>query len=79
MCEFDGVQRSNNFGRDPVRETEVEVRVKKLKNGKAASKDQFKGEMIRCGGDMVVGWIWRLRNLVFKSCVVSEDCSTIQG
>ena len=38
MCVFDGVQRRNYFEREAIRRTEVEVRVRKLKNGKAASK-----------------------------------------
>ena len=37
-----------------------EVRLGKLKNGKAAGKDQFTGEIIKSGGDRVVDWIWRL-------------------
>ena len=39
MCDFDGVRRCNYFGGEPTRRTEVEVRVGKLKNGKAAAKD----------------------------------------
>ena len=37
--------------------TEVDVFVEKLKNGKAAGKDETKGEMIKGGGDSVVDWI----------------------
>ena len=40
MWGFDGVRRGNYFGRDPIRRTEVEVRVEKLNNGKAAGKDE---------------------------------------
>ena len=36
------------------------MRVGKLKNGKAACKDEITGEMIKGGGDRVVDWIWRL-------------------
>ena len=39
-----------------------EVRLGKLKNGKAASKDEITGDMIKNGGDGVVDWIWRLCN-----------------
>ena len=52
---------------------EVEVRVGKLKNGKAASKDEITGKMKKGGGDKVVDWIWRLCNIVFESCVVPEN------
>ena len=40
MCGFDGVQGGNYFEGEPIRRTEVEVRVGKLKNGKAAGKDK---------------------------------------
>ena len=40
--------------------TEVKVRVEKLKNRKAAGKDEITGEMVKDEGDMVVDWIWRL-------------------
>ena len=42
----------------------------KLKNGKAAGKDEVTGEMIKGGGDRVVDWIWRLSNMAFESGVV---------
>ena len=35
-CGFNGAQRDNYFGGESIRRTEVEVRVRKLKNGKAA-------------------------------------------
>ena len=63
---------------------EVEVRVGKLKNRKAAGKDEVKGEMIKGGGDRV-DWIWRLCNMDFENGVVLGrleiccDCSILQG
>ena len=45
MCGFDGSWRGYYFGR-----AEVELSVCKLKNGKAAVKDEIKGEMIKGGG-----------------------------
>ena len=42
MCGFDRIQRGNYFGR-----AEIEVRVGKLKNGKAAGKDEITGKMIK--------------------------------
>ena len=62
MCGFDGIRRGNYFGGEPIGREEVEVRVGKLKNGKAAGKDGITGEMIK-GGDRVVNWIWRLCNM----------------
>ena len=50
MCGFDGIQRGNYFLGKPIERAEVGVRVGKLKNGKAASKDKITGEMIK-GGD----------------------------
>ena len=52
MCGFHGVQRGNYFGGEAIRRTKVEVRVGKLKNGKAAGKDEVTGEMIKGGNDM---------------------------
>ena len=59
--------------RNPIRRIEVEVRLGKLKNGKAAGKDKVTGEMIKGEGNKVVEWIWRLCNMVFESGVVPED------
>ena len=50
MCAFDGVRKGNCFEGEPIRRTEVEVRVGKLKNG----KDKITGEMIKDGGKRVV-------------------------
>ena len=49
------------------------MRVGKLKNGKAAAKDEVTGEIIKGGGDRVVDWIWRLLNTAYESGVVPED------
>ena len=57
MCGFDGIQRGNYFGGEPIARAEVEVRVGKLKNRKAAGKDKITGEMIKGGDDRVVDWI----------------------
>ena len=65
MCGFAGVRRGIYFGGEPVRRTEVEVRVGKLKNGKDAGKDEVIGDMIKAGGNRVTGFggyvIWLLR------------------
>ena len=50
MCGFDWIRRR----------AEVEVRVGKLKNGKATVGDEITGEMIKGEGDRVADWIWRL-------------------
>ena len=44
----------------------------KVKNGKAAGKDEITGEMIKGGGDRMVDWIWRVCNMTFESSVVVE-------
>ena len=84
ICRYDGIQRGNYFGEEPIRRAVVEVRVGKLKNGKAAVGDESTGEMIKGGGDRVLDWIWRLCNMAFESGVVPGlkvccDCSTVQG
>ena len=73
MCGLDGIWRGNYFGGEPIRIAEVEVRVGKLKNRKATGQDEITGDMIKGGGDSVVGWIWRMCNMAFES-----GCSTIQ-
>ena len=50
MCGFDGVQRGNYFGREPIRKNEVEAGVRKLnKSDKPGGKDRITGEMIKKG------------------------------
>ena len=36
MCSYDRVRRGNYYGGEPIRKIEVEERIKRLKNGKAA-------------------------------------------
>ena len=45
----------------------------KLKNGKAAVKDEVTGERIKGGGNRVVDCIWSLCNMGFESGVVPEN------
>ena len=47
MCGFDRVRRGNYFKGRPIRRTEVELRVRKHTNGKAAGKNEVTGEMIK--------------------------------
>ena len=49
------------------------MRVDKVKNGKAAGKDEITGEIIKSVGDRVVDWVWRLCNMVFDRDVMPED------
>ena len=76
MCGYDGVRRGNYFGGKPIRKIEVEEKVKKLKNGKTAGKDEVTEEMIKSGGDVVVNWIWKLCNMAFESDV-PEDLRSV--
>ena len=55
ICVFDQIRRGNYFGGEPIERAEDEVRVGKLKNGKGTGKDKITGEMIKDGGDRVVG------------------------
>ena len=48
------------------------MRVGKLRNEKAAGKDEITGEMIKGGDDRVVDWIWRLCSIAIESGVVPE-------
>ena len=40
MCGFDGGRRGNYFRRESANKTKVKPRVKKLKNGEIADKDE---------------------------------------
>ena len=73
ICGFDVIRRGNYFGGEPIGRAEVEVSVGKLKNRKAAGKDEITGEMIKGEGGRVVDLIWRLCNNAFESGVVPED------
>ena len=42
------------MGREPIRKIEVEVRGKRLKNGKMAGKDEVTAERIKRGGESVI-------------------------
>ena len=52
MNDFGGIRRGNYFREEPIERAEVEVRVGKYKNGKAAVKDEITGEMIKCRVDL---------------------------
>ena len=64
-CGFDSVWKGNCFGGQLIRRTEIEVRVRKIKNRKAAGKDEVTEEIIKGGGDQVMNLIWRLCNIAF--------------
>ena len=64
---FDEIRRGNYFGGMSIGRVEVDVRVGKVKSGKAAGGDEITGEMIKGGGGRVVDWIWRLCNIAFES------------
>ena len=48
------IRRGNYFGVEPIGRADVEVRMRKLKNGKVAGKDEIAGKMIKGGGERVV-------------------------
>ena len=76
MCGFHRVRRGTYFGGELIGRAEVDVRVGKLKNGKAADKDEITQEMIKDGGDRMVDWIWKLCNMAFDGVVMPEDWSS---
>ena len=77
MCGFDWTRRNNYFRGETTGRAEVVVRVGRLKNGKAAGKDEITGERIKGGGDRVMNWIWRVCNMAFESGVVPEDWKSV--
>ena len=54
------------------------MRVGKLKNGKAAGKDEITGKVVKDGDNRVVNWIWRLCNMTFESGAVPEDWKSVE-
>ena len=61
MCSFNSFQIGNYFRGELIGRTEVKVVMGKLKNGKAAGKNEVTGEVVKGKGDMdLVDWIWRL-------------------
>ena len=62
MSGFDEVWRGNYFGGEPIRRTEVEVRVGKLKKGKAAGMDEvtMQGTGLWTGFGGCVIWVLRV-------------------
>ena len=73
MCGFDGVWRGNYFRAEAIGKADAEVKVGKLKNGKATGGDEITEEMIKSGGDRVADWIWRLCNMAFENSVKTGD------
>ena len=57
MCVFDRVRRGNYYGREPVRRTEKEMRVKKFKNCMETGNDEATGEMIKIKGELMIDWV----------------------
>ena len=48
--------------------------MRKLKDGKAAGKDEITGERIKFDkSDRVAYWIWRLCNMAFENGVVHKE------
>ena len=47
-CDYDVVWRGNCFGGKPIKKTNIQERVKKLKN----DKDKVTEEMVKGGGDL---------------------------
>ena len=71
LCTFDGIRGGNYLRGESIRRTEVESRVRKIKNGKGA--DEITGEMVKGAGDRAVDWICRLCNRAFESGLVQQD------
>ena len=59
------------FG-EPIGRVEVEVREGRLKNGKAAGKDEITGEMIKGEGDRMENWIRKPCYMTFERSVVPQ-------
>ena len=78
------IRRGNYFGGEPIGRAEVEVRLGKLKNGKAAGKDEIT-EMIKGGGEEVTGWwiiiiTWRVSRSKqhSKRDITAEEKATLK-
>ena len=50
----------------PPREDEIQMAVKKLKNGKSAGNDQISAELIKYGGGAMVKWLQQICEKIWK-------------
>ena len=65
MCGFDGARRGTFWGR-ALNKTELETRMKTLKNGKAASMDdEVTDELFKRSGKVAVDRVWNLCSMFF--------------
>ena len=51
-----------------ISEEDVRKAVKKLKGGKSPGVDGITNEMLKCGGECLLEWLWKVSN----ACVVEE-------
>ena len=56
-----------------VTREEVEVAVRKLKNGKAPGSDEIVAELVKNGGQVMVDWLWELLREVWRTKRVPQD------
>ena len=73
ICGFNGVKRSKYTGCEDITREEVVKAMDKLKNGKAAGIDDISAEMLKCGGDRVKEWMWKVCKEAFKCGKVPND------
>ena len=59
-------------GNEVTRE-EVEVAVRKLKNGKAPGSDEIVAELVKNGGQVMVDWLWELLREVWRTKGVPQE------
>lgn len=52
---------------------EVEVALKKMKNGKAAGVDELVIEMVKAGGPVAIHWLYRVIRVVWKERKIPTD------
>ena len=56
-----------------VTREEVEVAVRKLKNGKAPGSDEIVAELVKNGGQVMVDWLWELLREVWRTKSVPQE------
>ena len=60
-----------------VTREEVEVAVRKLKNGKAPGSDEIVAELVKNGGQVMVDWLWELLREVWRTKRVPQDWKNV--
>jgi hypothetical protein len=73
MIELDDSIDTNRRFVRRIQESEVKEGLKKMKTGKTLGPDDILIEVWRCLGDIVIVWLTKLFNIIFRSNKMSDE------